>query len=72
MTRPATSAARRRGLSHPMAHRIGIALAIATLGRWLERSAQRRALSELDDHRLRDIGITRQAAGREARRPFWS
>ena len=71
MTGPSRPAARPRGLSHPMAHRIGIALALATLGRWLRRAAQRRALAALDDHRLRDIGVTREAAAREARRPFW-
>ena len=69
MTGPSKPAARPRRLSHPMAHRIGVAL--ATLGRWLQRAAQRRALAALDDHRLRDIGVTRQAAAREARRPFW-
>ena len=72
MTGPSKTAARQHGLSHAMAHRIGIALAIATLGRWLQRAAQRRALAELDDHRLWDIGVTRRAAAREARRPFWS
>jgi uncharacterized protein YjiS (DUF1127 family) len=28
-------------------------------------------LAELDDRLLRDIGIDRQAAMREAERPFW-
>ncbi len=32
---------------------------------------QRRALSKLDDAALSDIGISREAADREARRPFW-
>jgi uncharacterized protein YjiS (DUF1127 family) len=36
-----------------------------------ERSAQRRALAELDDERLRDIGLTRAEARIEAARPFW-
>jgi len=31
----------------------------------------RRALDTLDDHVLRDIGITREEAMREARRPAW-
>jgi uncharacterized protein YjiS (DUF1127 family) len=30
-----------------------------------------RALARLDDHLLRDIGITRQEADREAMRPVW-
>ncbi len=32
---------------------------------------QRRCLASLDDHLLRDIGLTRDAALREARRPLW-
>jgi uncharacterized protein YjiS (DUF1127 family) len=43
--------------------------------RWLwtcaERSAQRRTLAELDSHRLRDIGRTREEARAEAGKPFW-
>ena len=33
--------------------------------RCAERSAQRRALAELDDNRLRDIGLTREQAQAE-------
>ena len=36
-----------------------------------ERSRQRQALSELDDHFLKDIGKTRQEAMTEASKPFW-
>lgn len=36
-----------------------------------ERSRQRQALSELDDHFLKDIGKTRQEAMDEAAKPFW-
>jgi uncharacterized protein YjiS (DUF1127 family) len=39
---------------------------------WLQRSRQRRTLAELDDRMLRDIGLTRSQAQREAERPFWS
>jgi uncharacterized protein YjiS (DUF1127 family) len=35
------------------------------------RSRQREALSELDDHLLEDIGVTRQQASAEAAKPFW-
>lgn len=38
---------------------------------WTGLLKQRKALSELDDHLLRDIGITPEAARREARRPPW-
>jgi uncharacterized protein YjiS (DUF1127 family) len=37
-----------------------------------ERSRQRRHLLELDDHLLRDIGISREQAMREARKSYWS
>lgn len=35
------------------------------------RSRQRRALAELDDRLLRDIGVTRRDATIEAGKPFW-
>ncbi|WP_428515664.1 DUF1127 domain-containing protein [Roseovarius sp.] len=37
----------------------------------IEMYRQRRALARLDDHALQDIGITRQEAMAEARRPIW-
>lgn len=40
-----------------------------TLG--LGAARQRRRLAELDDALLRDIGLTRQDALAEARRPVW-
>ncbi len=41
------------------------------LTEWQARERQRRQLRELDDRLLRDIGISRVDAGREARKPFW-
>jgi uncharacterized protein YjiS (DUF1127 family) len=41
---------------------------------WRERVRSRRqlgALSHLDDHLLRDIGLTREALVSEATKPFW-
>ena len=38
---------------------------------WIERSRNRRALAKLDDHLLRDVGISRAGAEREAAKPFW-
>lgn len=38
---------------------------------WLERVQDRRRLAELDDHMLRDIGLTRAEAEQAAARPFW-
>ena len=38
---------------------------------WITRALQRKALAGLDDHMLRDIGITRYDAQRECSKPFW-
>lgn len=38
---------------------------------WRQVSAQRTRLSELDDHILKDIGLSRIDAEREASRYFW-
>jgi uncharacterized protein YjiS (DUF1127 family) len=43
----------------------------AVVRTWFDRSRQRRALAELDDRLLRDIGLTRAQAEREAAKPFW-
>lgn len=55
------------------AARIGDALARAfrRIVFWRTVAAQRRLLVSMDERMLRDIGIDRQAALREARRPFW-
>lgn len=41
------------------------------IGSWIERARQRHALATLDERDLRDIGITRIDAKREADKPFW-
>ena len=38
---------------------------------WLDRARQRRHLCELNDHMLRDIGLTRADAWAEYAKPFW-
>ena len=38
---------------------------------WRQKQSQRLALLDLDDHQLSDIGISREAARREAEKPFW-
>lgn len=38
---------------------------------WRELSRQRRELGALSDHLLKDIGLSRVDAEREAGRPFW-
>jgi len=44
-------------------------LALAAV--WHHRHRTRRQLAELDATALRDIGIDRNQARREARKPFW-
>lgn len=38
---------------------------------WLRRARTRRALAELDDRLLRDVGLDPMTAREEARLPFW-
>jgi uncharacterized protein YjiS (DUF1127 family) len=49
------------------------AILLHTLATWTVRSGQRKALRELaeEDRLLRDIGLTREQALREAAKPFW-
>jgi len=56
---------RRQQRSHPR-RRLGELLTI-----WYQRQQQRRALLQLSDRMLSDIGISRCEAQREATKPFW-
>lgn len=38
---------------------------------WQERAEQRHALAMLDDHQLKDIGLTRVQIVHEISKPFW-
>ena len=38
---------------------------------WYDRWRQRQALMRLDDHLLKDIGVSRADADSEATKPFW-
>ena len=51
--------------------RAALSWVILTLLRWQELARQRRALGALSDHMLKDLGLTRADALREAGRPFW-
>ncbi|MEZ5628067.1 MAG: DUF1127 domain-containing protein [Rhodocyclaceae bacterium] len=42
-----------------------------TITVWRQRSASRRELRELDEHVLRDVGISRGQADFEGNKPFW-
>lgn len=44
---------------------------VASLMRAVFLARQRRALRDIDDHILKDIGLTRRQAEQEAARPFW-
>jgi uncharacterized protein YjiS (DUF1127 family) len=48
-----------------------LARSLATLCLWQQRRHGRRDLLGLDDRLLRDIGLSRAAAEREAHKPFW-
>lgn len=41
------------------------------LARMFAVARQRRALADLDDHLLRDIGVSPEEARKEAARPMW-
>jgi uncharacterized protein YjiS (DUF1127 family) len=45
-----------------------------TIAGWITRSRTRIALRDIadDDHLLKDIGVSRDDALREANKPFWS
>jgi uncharacterized protein YjiS (DUF1127 family) len=44
---------------------------LATIGSWIDRSAQRQRLTEMTDRELRDIGMSRYDAIKEWDKPFW-
>jgi uncharacterized protein YjiS (DUF1127 family) len=60
----------RQELSHPgiLPRLLGALDAVRLM---YQRTRQRRALLERDDHLLSDIGLSRDEAAREARKPFW-
>jgi uncharacterized protein YjiS (DUF1127 family) len=62
-----------RDADHAIASGVHQVSALAhTLRRWGQRRHQRQALQDLDAHQLRDIGISREDAQREASKPFWA
>lgn len=42
-----------------------------TLARWYDRYLQRIDLAEIDDHLLRDLGLTPEDVRRECAKSFW-
>ncbi|MGE0630492.1 MAG: DUF1127 domain-containing protein [Hyphomicrobiaceae bacterium] len=51
-------------------HRFPI-LVWGKVGLWIDRSLQRRQLSQMSDAEIKDIGLTRADVVNEARKPFW-
>ena len=45
--------------------------ALIRLANWYDRWQQRQHLADLDDHILRDIGISPGTVERECAKPFW-
>lgn len=54
----------------PPLSRVALAIAMAVVT-WEQRRQTRVAISHLDGHLLRDIGLTPDQAVHEARKPFW-
>lgn len=65
---PRTKPAARRLLPAPGRAALSI---LRRLGSWYDRWQQRQNLAELDDHILRDIGISPREVERECAKPFW-
>lgn len=49
----------------------GLRAAAALVADWIVKRRTRGHLARLDDHALKDIGLTRDEARREAYKPFW-
>lgn len=58
-------------LEHPVSLAEAIRYSIKTVGLWSARARQRRELAVLPHEFLDDIGITREEALLEARKPCW-
>ncbi|MEL6266942.1 MAG: DUF1127 domain-containing protein [Pseudomonadota bacterium] len=59
---------------HPFAgtaRRVTLARLATMIVVWQQRMRARRRLAEMNDHALRDIGLTRDQAWEEAAKPFW-
>jgi uncharacterized protein YjiS (DUF1127 family) len=45
--------------------------AVDTLLQWQQRSMERHHLSALNDHLLKDVGLSRADVAQESGKPFW-
>ena len=57
--------------SHPGGSRLSLTSMLARLERLLEKRRSRMALLEMSDEQLKDLGLSRSDADREARHRFW-
>jgi uncharacterized protein YjiS (DUF1127 family) len=52
-----------------------VVAALRRFGAWcftcFQRAEQRKRLAELDEHLLKDIGVSPRAAAEESTKPFW-
>lgn len=65
-------AAKRFGLSLRLPSPVQVLLRLADLLTvWENRARERRHLAEMPDRMLRDLGLSRSDARREAEKPFW-
>ena len=55
----------------PAAPPASAAVLVEAVLAWLDRVRQRRDLSELSDHMLKDIGLSRSDVEAEVAKPFW-
>ncbi len=68
-TRPLPSATSPAGFRAGL--RAGLRRARKAVAMWQLRRFERRQLLTMDDHLLKDIGLSRADAWREAHKPFW-
>jgi uncharacterized protein YjiS (DUF1127 family) len=66
--RPSLTAALRRAATFGGAV---LRVAAMVLVEWEQRLRERDMLRSLDEHALKDLGVTRDAIQREAEKPFW-
>lgn len=45
--------------------------AVGTVLLWQQRARERHALATIDDHGLKDLGLSRADVARESDKPFW-
>lgn len=58
-------------VARPRAGLFWVRHGLVRLARWQQLARERESLRHLDERTLRDIGVSRHEALKEARRPFW-